>query len=35
MMPALAFLTEEDASYLLAWLQAVSSQPMPAYHRPR
>lgn len=35
MMPALAFLTEEDAGYLLAWLQSFATQPVPRYRRPR
>jgi mono/diheme cytochrome c family protein len=34
LMPALASLTEEDASYLRRWLQAISTRPMPAYVPP-
>ena len=35
MMPPLGFLTEEDAGYMLAWLEAVASQPLPRYQPPR
>ncbi|MGZ3443350.1 MAG: c-type cytochrome [Polyangia bacterium] len=35
MMPALAFLTEEDAGALLKWLQAIGTRPLRPYTPPR
>jgi mono/diheme cytochrome c family protein len=34
LMPALGALTEEDASHLQRWLQAIATRPMPAYAAP-
>lgn len=35
LMPALGFMTEEEASYLQRWLQALATRPMPSYAPPR
>jgi mono/diheme cytochrome c family protein len=35
MMPALAFLTEDDAAALLKWLQAIGTRPLRPYTPPR
>jgi hypothetical protein len=31
MMPAMSFMSEDDAALLWRWLQAVATRPMPAY----
>jgi mono/diheme cytochrome c family protein len=35
LMPALRFMTEEQAGYLQRWLQAIATRPMPPYEPPR
>lgn len=32
LMPALSFMTEEEAGYLQQWLQAIATRPMPPYN---
>jgi hypothetical protein len=34
LMPALSFMTEEQAGYLQQWLQAIATRPMPPYEPP-